>query len=461
MKYIYLLFSLIIIYLLYCYYKKYIYQENFDPSLVPVSSIVTLAKVAQKLVDGGGTLTNPGNLQIGLPSAGALGNLYVTGTNKVDGVSTFNGNTTMGNTLGVTGATTMSSTLDVTGVTTLNGGVNITGTNSTTTMPEVNGAALTMNNSISAKNISIGPYSDPTYDVIRSGAPAGLLLSSASKKIYVWGNNDLHAQSNVTVNKNLDVTGYTTLNGTTTLKEHISFYPSTSSKNEGYTLYNGGDNMTGGVVSNSLDMHTYQNGGWRAHALSVGNDGNVNLYNNLNVAKKLCLGSTCINEHTLNTFLFPMVQIIKHAFPNAAWARSIVDDIYPVMFWDGWITDSGAGYLYRSGVNIPNVGDYKHHYQNVLWGPRDGWDYVANDKWNYVIVAPGYGVKGWTFYDYTNDNNENGNQPYTVENKTSTAMVRRLDKDSNSEVTDGNGNELPNASYSVWDKISSIKIYKL
>ena len=46
-------------------YQNYSSSEHFDPSLVPVSSIVTLAKVAQKLVDGGGTLTNPGNLQIG------------------------------------------------------------------------------------------------------------------------------------------------------------------------------------------------------------------------------------------------------------------------------------------------------------------------------------------------------------------------------------------------------------
>jgi hypothetical protein len=96
MRYLYLLFGLIIVYLLYCYYLKYEEQENFDPSLVPVSSIVTLAKVAQKLVDGGGTLTNPGNLQIGLPSAGAVGNLYVTGTNTVDGASTFNNTITTG-----------------------------------------------------------------------------------------------------------------------------------------------------------------------------------------------------------------------------------------------------------------------------------------------------------------------------------------------------------------------------
>jgi hypothetical protein len=110
MKYIYLLFGLIIIYLVYCYYRKYGEQENFDPSLVPVSSIVTLAKVAQKLVDGGGTLTNPGNLQIGLPSAGAVGNLYVTGTNTVDGISTFN------NPVSIKGTTTFVGDNTLTGI---------------------------------------------------------------------------------------------------------------------------------------------------------------------------------------------------------------------------------------------------------------------------------------------------------------------------------------------------------
>jgi hypothetical protein len=65
-------------------------QENFDPSLVPVSSIVTLAKVAQKLVNGNGTLTNPGNLQIGA-SASAPGNLTVTGNINMAAGSGNNG----------------------------------------------------------------------------------------------------------------------------------------------------------------------------------------------------------------------------------------------------------------------------------------------------------------------------------------------------------------------------------
>jgi len=63
--FIYVLIAIIVVYFI---TTRYIWceneQENFDPSLVPVSSIVTLAKVAQKLVDGNGTLTNPGNLTV-------------------------------------------------------------------------------------------------------------------------------------------------------------------------------------------------------------------------------------------------------------------------------------------------------------------------------------------------------------------------------------------------------------
>jgi hypothetical protein len=65
MQFIYiLLIGIVVYYLVTRLFENYSTQEDFDPSLVPVSSIVTLAKVAQKLVDGGGTLTNPGNLTV-------------------------------------------------------------------------------------------------------------------------------------------------------------------------------------------------------------------------------------------------------------------------------------------------------------------------------------------------------------------------------------------------------------
>ena len=76
----YFIFAIILYFVLtYVFDNFNLEQENFDPSLVPISSIVSLSKVAQKIVNGNGTLTNPGNLQIG-NSTNDPKNLIVTGT---------------------------------------------------------------------------------------------------------------------------------------------------------------------------------------------------------------------------------------------------------------------------------------------------------------------------------------------------------------------------------------------
>jgi hypothetical protein len=254
MKYIYLLFILIILYLLYCYYKKYGDQENFDPSLVPVSSIVTLAKVAQKLVNGGGTLTNPGNLQIGIPSA--PGNLYITGTNKVDGVSILNGDTTINNSLHINGASStpagsgdmLSHFNHSDGNNYLRGNTKIDGT--ITSSGNLNARSGDMNTRVGGLWTGPGIYAEGS---------ANLEVGAASGNVYIGASNN-SPPNNLTVTGNSTVNGTLTVNNTTTLKNHISFIPPSSENNESYTLYTGGDKMTGGVVSNSLDMHTYQNG---------------------------------------------------------------------------------------------------------------------------------------------------------------------------------------------------------
>jgi hypothetical protein len=81
----YFIFAIILYFVLTSIFANYnLEQENFDPSLIPISSIVTLAKVAQKLVNGNGILTNPANLQIGINST-AVGNLTVTGNSVLSG----------------------------------------------------------------------------------------------------------------------------------------------------------------------------------------------------------------------------------------------------------------------------------------------------------------------------------------------------------------------------------------
>lgn len=85
MRYIYiLLICLVIFYLVSIIYKKNITQENFDPSLVPVPAIVTLANVVQNISDKLGTLINPGNLSIGSYTATAFTNLLVTGNTVIN-----------------------------------------------------------------------------------------------------------------------------------------------------------------------------------------------------------------------------------------------------------------------------------------------------------------------------------------------------------------------------------------
>lgn len=63
----YFIFAVIFYYILVAIFDNFkLEQENFDPSLVPVSSVVTFAKIANKLLDNRtGILTIPNNLTVG------------------------------------------------------------------------------------------------------------------------------------------------------------------------------------------------------------------------------------------------------------------------------------------------------------------------------------------------------------------------------------------------------------
>jgi len=259
MKYIYLLLLILVLYYLFKnIYNKYSNQENFDPSLVPVSSIVTLAKVAQKLVDGGGTLTNPGNLQIGLPSAGAVGNLYVTGTNKVDGVSTFN------NPVTINGKTTF------TGDQTINGNQTINGKSTVSDVLNANGNMIISN-------------SNPYITFLKSGtAPANApQLYSDGSTIHAY-NGDFQAD------KAFTVSGTTTLNGSTRLKSGVW-----------HTDSEGNKRLHFGLNSNSFyesanGWHNFRNSS-DVDAMTLDPSGN------LNVAGVIISGHTYVKCFTVNS----------------------------------------------------------------------------------------------------------------------------------------------------------------
>ena len=229
----YLIFAILLYLVLSRVFEKFsIEQENFDPSLVPVSSIVTLAKVAQKLVNGNGVLTNPGSLQIG-GSSSAPGNLTVTGNSILSG------------TLGVTGATTI-------GANSLNANIPAMTVNGNL---QVNGYGLGVSNSInlgtSTNNVQL--FSDGAHGLsvqnqnggdgnikcggISSSGNLNIIAGSENKGISIVSGNPfisftktgssgipqiysdgttLHAyNAPFQVDQNLTVSGTTTLNSTT------------------------------------------------------------------------------------------------------------------------------------------------------------------------------------------------------------------------------------------------------
>ena len=63
-NYIYILIGIIIVYYIIIRYFNYNKHEKFDTTIIPVSSLTTLAQVAQHIVNGNGTLTSPGNFSV-------------------------------------------------------------------------------------------------------------------------------------------------------------------------------------------------------------------------------------------------------------------------------------------------------------------------------------------------------------------------------------------------------------
>ena len=286
--------------------KSNLAKENFDPSLVPVSSIVTLAKVAQKLVNGNGTLTNPGNLQIGA-STSAAGNLTVTGNERINGNSLIDGtlgvtgNTTVGGTLGVTGASTLTGntqiggTLGVTGDTTI-GGALITGTASgtnyikgTTNMNTVNTNSIGVTgNTTVGGNVNISAGSGNNGINITSGNPYVSFAKTGSSgvpQLYSDGTT-LHAyNAPFQVDKDLTVSGTTTLNSTIKLAKN-TWHTDTDGHQRLY-FSSGASGIPNGGTSyyeSPNNIHEFRGGGAGAEKLEqmVLNDGNLKVSGNIN-----------------------------------------------------------------------------------------------------------------------------------------------------------------------------------
>jgi hypothetical protein len=200
----YSIFAVILYFVLTAIFDNFtLEQENFDPSLVPVSSIITLAKVAQKLVNGNGTLTNPGNLQIG-SSTSAPGNLTVTGNANING-TLFVGNENIVKI--ITDRITALSTSLTTNALTVNGNASVTGdltVKGTNILDTINGAISTLGNSFKTNTLEV------------TGATHFTGYGQDTWLPFTDGNNYLRKnviidQGNLSVTKNVNVGGNLTI----------------------------------------------------------------------------------------------------------------------------------------------------------------------------------------------------------------------------------------------------------
>ena len=256
----YSIFAIILYFVLTQVFENFnIEQENFDPSLVPVSSIVTLAKVAQKLVNGNGTLTNPGNLQIGA-SASAPGYLTVTGNIQANGGVNSGtlgaGKIQIGNWAGrpavwandtdnpLTIHNDGNKTVQIGASTTYPSNLVVTGSAS------INGALMANNNLFLGNKAMLHSGADPFANdgwVRLMKADGSAAYSSG------FSANNLYSQQDTTVNRNLSVTG---------------------------SILNGGLTLRGGAASPDSTIFGFGDGsGWRARFGKVGSP-TLDVYDN-------------------------------------------------------------------------------------------------------------------------------------------------------------------------------------
>ena len=226
--YFYLLLGVFLYFLFTYILENYLVeQENFDPSLVPVSSIVTLAKVAQKLVNGNGTLTNPGNLQIGKDSGATSGSLTVTGKTAI-------GSTTMGDkTLNVTG------TLGVSNDTTISGKTVIKPAGIPSTLPvadypdlAVGGSMVVVGNTTVGGNTELSGLA--TSLLVKKGTASPdntkIQFGDGSGWRLRFQKDDANPIMDIVDNKNVNVHGNTTVGGRLTIP-HSVWHQSSDGKN--------------------------------------------------------------------------------------------------------------------------------------------------------------------------------------------------------------------------------------
>jgi hypothetical protein len=287
----------------------YLEQENFDPSLIPVSSIVTLAKIGQKLVNGNGIFTNPGNLQIGMPTA--PGNLTVNGnldiasgkylrirdsahelkynesTNKID-FQTGNGMKIFGN-LEIASNTQGTGTLTVNGQTNANGSLSVTGDTSISGTLTVNSLTgnVTANGAFSQTGGSNCSFSGDTS----FSKNVSITGQTNVNRLTVTGPTSISSQTNA--NGGLSVTGTASINGQTDARNGLKVSGSTSIATIG-NIRIGTNSISNSRTNDDLEISCNNT----SKAVVIRNS-NLTVEKDLNVVGTLTIGGVTLNASNL------------------------------------------------------------------------------------------------------------------------------------------------------------------
>ena len=476
MKYLYILLVIIVIYYIISNLSEnYSSSEHFDPSLVPVSSIVTLAKVAQKLVNGGDTLINPGNLHIGMPSA--PGNFTVTGNTllglsgtktNIAGITTINNDTIINDNLNVgngiyiyegnlalnngtinlisdgTGGLYLSKTSDIsgesnrltTGPTTVNGRL------------DVKGPIDTENANISGDLNVKGSSTIDRHSFVKGNVVTGMVV--ADNRLHIHSNKEdvyLGGKNGVTIGKggfngatsgNLKVGGNVNIDGNLNTNElthddlmRLKFL---------LQIYRYNSIIKGALFCN-----------FNTPVVLVGNYGS-RIYNRDHSVYPIAVGEyPQIAPPEYNTMPPPFKIIatqdqikakIKEEPNNKEWLK----------------------YLDTRSMN--KISDHDAGRVELITGG-------LHDQACYVYIYPGFRFEGWTNVNFQNNNNDDSNRPLPLENKTDEIMYyclhnglesndTNIDKHGINLMDNGgtiapakiNGESVPN----LWEQLSSFKV---
>jgi len=141
---------------------------------------------------------------------------------------------------------------------------------------------------------------------------------------------------------------------------------------------------------------------------------------------------------------------------------------YPCVTVGGWMNSGNPKY------GLLPVGNYTSlNSVTISDGSADGRPYTGglDNSPGFILLYPGYGFKGWTYYNYTNDGNGNANRPITLENTTGdiqwynlefgTASIENNVKRYGINLNQGGAPNNNLGSWSYWGNISSAQIYSL